>query len=159
MGEAMVKKVEIARALGVSPAAVSKYIKRGMPTTSSAAAKAWCAANLDPVRRVAQQWGLNAKRSGGGSASTLVAHANELGRLATGDFERYEAALRVALNAARGLPESIRDLVLIDEAVWDRLIGVPCTSEGWGEIPLGHGAGVDPAIVEWLWTIASGAEA
>jgi hypothetical protein len=59
-GEAMVnhssiKRVEIARALGISAAAVTKHVKAGMPTTGIAAARAWHLAHVDQVRSAGQR--------------------------------------------------------------------------------------------------------
>lgn len=59
-GETMVnhssiKRVEIARALGISAAAVTKHAKAGMPTTGIAAARAWHLAHIDPVRSAGQR--------------------------------------------------------------------------------------------------------
>jgi hypothetical protein len=45
------QKQTIARELGVSPAAFSRYVKRGCPTDSVEAAKAWQRRNVDPTQR------------------------------------------------------------------------------------------------------------
>jgi hypothetical protein len=118
----MVKKGEIAVALGVSASAVTKYVRRGMPTSSIAAARVWCDTHLDPVRRVAQQMGMSAKRGGAAgepSASELVARANEFGRLATIDYERHSSALRLAM---REVPRHARELVRLSSEVWLRMM-------------------------------------
>lgn len=116
-----VKKREIARALGVSASAVTKYVKRGCPTTSVAAARVWRDANLDPVRRMAQQMGI--PRASRPSASELVVRANEICRLALVDFTRHEPALRSALRDVARLPRVRRGLVVADDFVWSQLFG------------------------------------
>jgi phage terminase Nu1 subunit (DNA packaging protein) len=45
-------KAAIARAIGVSPPAFTKYVKRGCPIYSIEAAAAWQAANVDPTQRL-----------------------------------------------------------------------------------------------------------
>jgi hypothetical protein len=50
-----VKHIDIARALGVSAAAVTKHAKAGMPTSSIEAAQAWHRAHIDPVRSAGQR--------------------------------------------------------------------------------------------------------
>lgn len=148
----MVKKRDIAKALGVSPAAVSKYVRAGMPTNSIVAAQAWRDANLDPTRRIAQQLGFSARKTGDkASPSELVARAIEIGRLAKADFARHEKLLRRALAEVRLLPDAARRLVLLDEVVWDRLLGYTLQPEGLGDIALDHFDCDGPETVEDEW--------
>ena len=57
-----ISKRALARALGLSPSAVLKLEARGMPVDSVEAARAWRAANLDPMRTKAS--GARAERTG-----------------------------------------------------------------------------------------------
>lgn len=148
----MVKKCEIAAAFGITASAVTRYCQRGMPTTSIEAARKWADATLDPVRRIAWQW---RDKPGKSPTGELVRHANAVGRLALADYAAHEHELRAALAAVRPLPQALRELVRLDERVWDRLQGFDLPYEGCGLIPLGiekdmPGA-VGRQIVEDMW--------
>jgi hypothetical protein len=164
----MVKRIDIAKALGMSAAAVTKHAKAGMPTTSIEAATKWHAQNVDPVRSVGQSFG---RGSRGGDAAEMAARAlaavAHLAELARVDFERHEASLRRAL---RLVPRVARDRVMLDVEVWSRLIDIE-NLKRWEQlvvrwdladgIPQSSPAELDEAVsnndhAHYLYEIASG---
>ena len=165
----MVKKIEIAKAMGVSAASVTKYVKAGMPTTSAAAAIAWRDENVDPVRRFGQAMFRAEKTTDGNAkADVALAEVRRLAGLAQLDFDNHHHALR---RAMRNLPRTARWGVEMDEALWARLIDVENLRrwEQWvldrdkeaGIAPL-SAAELDAAIsddehLNHLYDIASGA--
>lgn len=97
-GGAMSKRA-LARALGLSPSAVLKLEARGMPLDSIEAARAWRAANLDPMRTKAS--GARAERIG--RADALMAARIER--------EQAEAALaRLRLGEQSGELVRVADI-------------------------------------------------
>jgi hypothetical protein len=103
------KQVDLARALGISAAMVSKLKQRGMPVTSIEAAQRWRRENLDPAL-------LKTMRDM--SPPDPVAEVNRLGALALADFATNGEALREAILA---LPAAQKKRVELDVTVWDRL--------------------------------------
>lgn len=157
------KKSDIAKALGVSPATITKCIGMGMPTSSIEAARAWRTAHIDPARSLGQMLGRD-PRAAARLAQAAVAAANQLGALAEHEFDNHEPLLRVAL---RRVPINCRDDVLLPELVWARLIDVDrlrrweALVEAWDAAegsargrradPLG-----EPEAAAWLYRVASG---
>jgi len=56
MGKRKLTQVELAKALDISPAAVTRCKQRGMPVHSIGAAEAWRATHLDPRLVAAARW-------------------------------------------------------------------------------------------------------
>lgn len=122
----MLKK-ELAQALGVSAAMVSKLAKRGMPTDSVERAERWRRRHLEPGRVKGVRYeDPKPPRADPVALSTAplpsdpVAIANALGPAALDDFVSYELALRAALRA---VPVARRDEVILDFEVWKLLYG------------------------------------
>lgn len=164
----MVKKIDIARALGVSAAAVTKHAKSGMPTNTIEEATRWHARNVDATRSLSQKLG-RAERvdSLAATAARALAAVARLGELAQVDFARHESSLRQAL---RQVPREARDRVTLERDVWDRLVD-PANLKRWDELLLRRGAAegkppvnlADPEttifavdVDDWLYRIASG---
>lgn len=110
----------LARALGLSPAAITKFKARGMPIDSVEAAQAWRAKHLRPRVRADRQ-----KPAGSALASPLQ-RAEQLGLLALEDFEAHAGALRAALRA---LSREDARRVRLEFTVWDQLHGAELLAE------------------------------
>lgn len=110
----MLKK-ELAEALGISAAMVSKLAKRGMPTDSVERAQRWRRRHLEPGRVK----GVRYERTSTPGPDP-VQQAEALGRAALDDFELHEATLRAALRA---VPEDRRGEVRLHQDVWTALYG------------------------------------
>lgn len=110
----MLKK-ELAEALGISAAMVSKLAKRGMPTDSVERAQRWRRRHLEPGRVKGVRYERTRQ-----PALDPVQQVEALGRAALGDFKTHEAALRAALRA---MPEDRADEIRLPESVWAALYG------------------------------------
>uniref|UniRef100_UPI0035B1637B hypothetical protein n=1 Tax=Hylemonella sp. TaxID=2066020 RepID=UPI0035B1637B len=110
----MLKK-ELAEALGISAAMVSKLAKRGMPTDSVERAQRWRRRHLEPGRVK----GVRYERTRP-PAPDPVQIVEALGLAALDDFELHEAALRAALRA---VPQDRREEVRLHQDVWAALYG------------------------------------
>jgi hypothetical protein len=102
-------KKTIAAALGVSPAAFSRYVRNGCPSSDIAAARAWQARNVDPGQRL---WRGTYVPYSPAPVDPLTQVA-ELFELAAGDFDAHEATLRAALRAVP-YPDRHRVQVRVD---------------------------------------------
>lgn len=110
----MLKK-ELAEALGISAAMVSKLAKRGMPTDSVERAQRWRRRHLEPGRVK----GVRYERTRP-AAPDPVQLAEALGLAALSDFKTHGSALRAALRA---VPEDRADEVRLPDSVWAALYG------------------------------------
>jgi hypothetical protein len=110
----MLKK-ELAAALSISPAMVSKLAKRGMPTDTLERAQRWRRRHLEPGR-------VKGVRLEDPKAipTDPVARANAIGAAAVAAFETHERELREALRA---VPAERRQEVALDFDVWGLLYG------------------------------------
>lgn len=104
---------ELAEALGISAAMVSKLKRRGMPVHSLSAARAWRLANLLPGYTKE-----NRAITYGDPAEAVAA----LGPRALADWPGYGERLRAAYLALR---PTAQERVRLDVRVWDRLCGWP----------------------------------
>lgn len=106
------KRIEIARALGLSAAAISKHSKSGMPTSSIEAALAWHSSNIDAVRSAGQRLHtvarMTAARPAATSPGTRQAKpaAGPPGGV-VGEFLQAVAATRHDESQRRELPEVV----------------------------------------------------
>lgn len=118
----------LARVLGLSKAAVSRAKKRGMPTDSVEAARAWRDQNLNPaLRKDVNTYG---KAASGYAGSTVDPRARiervralmELadGAIGTPTFEGLRGPL---CQAMRDVPADHRASVLLSAKVMDALLG------------------------------------
>ena len=105
----------IARALGLSKAAITKLKAQGMPVHSIEAARTWRREHLDPARCKREP------RPTGGEALRRVAALADLAHAAdtAGRFELIEPALRTAMRA---VPTELRERVALPVPVWDALL-------------------------------------
>jgi hypothetical protein len=109
---APVKQSELAKALGLSPQAIVKLKRQGMPTDTVEAAQAW---RRDHVRPYA------AARP----PAALVAVA-ELGERVDALLEAGQAAPVESLRAAvLAVPDHLRASVRLSVRAWDALTGWP----------------------------------
>lgn len=121
---------EIGDALGITPQAVGALIKRGMPSTSIAAARAWRERNIDLTRsRPARpkpkltspdyvigdrlEWAPD-------DVDWALGQIKLFGTFADSDFAAWQAPLRLAMAA---LPSSAWDDVTLPAGVWRQLVG------------------------------------
>lgn len=128
----------LGRALGLSPAAVSKLRAQGMPTHSEEAARAWRRQHLNPARMKRETHRPN--------VSALLARVHELAHvagdaLALGHFESIEPALRAALRA---VPADGRVRILIERK------GTGCEGGGARCEPPQGGAVIPGAVMDAL---------
>ena len=117
----MLKK-ELAAALGISPAMVTKLAKRGMPTDSLERAQRWRRRHLEPGRVK----GVRRERH----AVDPVTHANALAELCLADPERHLPELRRALGL---VPQERSTELLIYPEVWEELLGAATWYSLWPE--------------------------
>ena len=110
----MLKK-ELATALGISPAMVSKLSKRGMPTDTLERAERWRRRHLEPGRVKGVRY-----EDPKPLPADPVARANAIGAAAVGDFDSHEIELRAALRA---VPAERRDEIVLDFELWKALYG------------------------------------
>ncbi len=110
----MLKK-ELAEALGISAAMVSKLAKRGMPTDSVERAQRWRRRHLEPGRVKGVRY--ERTRTPTPDPVQLV---EALGLAAMHDFKTHGPALRAALQA---VPDERADDVRLPESVWADLYG------------------------------------
>jgi len=136
-------QAHLAQALKISPAMVSKLKARGMPVGSITAARLWRTQNLDPsLVKEMRGWSQSVKGDIlAGSELTpvmvspptqchppgdFVEQANALFIAAAQDFDRWQPVL---MRAMRRVPHDQRDLVQLDFAVMDLLVG-----PGWARL-------------------------
>lgn len=116
---------DLARQLGVSPAVVCRLKKRGMPTGSVQAAKAWREANLSPARRRDPDSSQGRLRAGivqdGRAAAQRVAELVPAAQsaAAAGLFHCVADEVRAALRA---VPAAARAGVELPLPVWEALV-------------------------------------
>lgn len=111
-------KSQIAKALGVSAPAMSRYVKRGCPTYSIEAAREWQQRNVDPTQRLMR------KTEPAPAAAVIDVDArlqlvHALGLLVASDFAQHADALRQALRA---VPAHARPRVVLPMDVWHALM-------------------------------------
>jgi hypothetical protein len=119
-------QTEIARELGITKAALSKLKLAGMPVHSADAARAWRSANLHPGR---------VRPDPGPSPRTLVERLHALWPLAAAALAagRFHLVADEVRSALRAVPESHRDLVLVEPSVMDALLGPHVIAELRGD--------------------------
>jgi hypothetical protein len=110
------ENTRIARELGISPAAVTKLARKGMPTNDVDAARRWRLAHLNPARM---------RPDPGPSPDTLLQRAQHLVELAAAALERHQLALvaddlRMAMH---NVPKSHRPRLVLPFALWRALLG------------------------------------
>lgn len=110
----MLKK-ELAEALGISAAMVSKLAKRGMPTDTVERAQRWRRRHLEPGRIKGVRYEPHRR-----PRVDPVEHANALGAAALDDFDGHALALRAALRA---VPWERTGEVSLPVEVWEDLYG------------------------------------
>jgi hypothetical protein len=152
------KGKDLALALGISEAMVSKLRKRGMPTDSVERAVRWRRRHLEPgrVRGVrADRPRVQTPAVGEGDRSRLDLVA-QLADLAAADFARWEPQLRTALRA---VPVAARPLVGMPAEVWQQLTeyGHAVLTPVIDEAPPGVGDAEAQAITEaFVYALAAG---
>ena len=136
----------LARALGLSPAAITKFKARGMPIDSVEAAQAWRAKHLRPRVR--------ADRQDTAPGVSPLQRAEQLGLLALGNFQAHAGELRAALAALS--PGDARR-VRLEVTVWDLLHGPGLLTEVCDPALAGAGdIGDDSVAAGILWDVACG---
>lgn len=120
---------DLAHALGISPAMVSRLKRQGMPTHSVAAAAEWRRRNLDPAQLL-EQATRRGRASPTGRAVPHVAPVDDgrraleqvalLAEAAAADFDRWGEQLRAAMAV---LPRARWDEVALPATLWERLLG------------------------------------
>lgn len=116
-------KRELAQALGISPAMVTKLVKRGMPADSLERAQRWRRRHLEPSRVKGVRF--EPKRA---DRIDPVAHANALGALALDSFDQHGGDLEHALTL---VPDARASELRISPDVWELLIGLDRWSVLW----------------------------
>jgi hypothetical protein len=124
---------KLARALGISPAMVTKHKQIGMPTHSIGAACEWRRRNLDPglvknARQPIYCAPVGRSLTSSRPADNLDREQRRMLRLifdfvawrASEDFATWGGPLRYVM---RGLPESMRGEVGLAWATWEALVG------------------------------------
>lgn len=121
----------LARALGISKAAVSKCKARGMPVDSVAAATAWRREHLNPAR---------SKRTLAVTFETQLRAVEALWPIAAAALagDRFDLVRPQLQQALRAVPPQARHLVLVDVDVMEAL----CASFA----AVLRGAGAEPAM-------------
>ena len=118
-------KKQLAKALGVSPPAFSRYVRAGCPVNSVSAARAWQESNVNPVQRILQHAGRVAPADPIGEVHRLMA-------LAAHDFDAHADRLRAALRA---VPQHARPGLTLNLDVMQRLLPAGLINElGGGSI-------------------------
>jgi hypothetical protein len=142
---------EIARELGITKAALSKLKRAGMPVHSADAARAWRLANLHPGR---------VRPDPGPSPRTLVERLHALWPLALAalDAGRFHLVADEVRSALHAVPESHRDLVLVEPSVMDALLGPEVIAElrGDGEPSSASSADELAGVGSLLYALACG---
>jgi hypothetical protein len=105
-------KKQLARALGISPAAFTKYVQRGCPLGSISEALDWQRRHIDPTQRLL-------RHAGRMPAADPVELVHALARLAEVDFLQHGEALRRAL---RSVPAGARSGVELPMDLWRQLL-------------------------------------
>jgi len=122
----LLSKQQIAQALGVSPAAASRYFARGCPSDSVEAALDWQRRHVSPLQRLL-------RGAGRMPAADPVELVRVLAHRAEVDFLQHGEALRRAL---RSVPAGARGGVELPMTVWRQLLpvglgeAVPADPEG-----------------------------
>lgn len=146
---------DLAQALGVHPSQVARYVRRGMPTDSVEAAKAWRASHV----RLRVPLGMH-RAAGSAAQLDRLARLWPIGRAAleAGEFDMVAGELRSALAA---VPHAARSSVMVDPAVMDALLHaqaglVMVPSVAREDAPGGRiGADSEDAAAAW-YAIAAG---
>jgi transcriptional regulator with XRE-family HTH domain len=115
---------ELAEALGISEAMVSKLRKRGMPTDSVERAQRWRRRHLEPTRVKGVRAGtapsaVQAARVTAQADVVLIEVAHQLGDLAQVDPDRWLPELRAAMQR---LPRHLRPRLHLEVDVWRALL-------------------------------------
>ena len=144
-------KQQIARALGISPAAFTKYVQRGCPLGSISEARDWQRRHVNPLQRILQH-------AGRMPAADPAAEVHRLMLAAAADFEAHAEQLR---GAMKRVPQHARADMQIDLEVTRRLLPVDLINELGGacdtpddEADLEHVASIlyGLAAGELVWT-------
>ena len=138
-------KQQIARALGISPAAFTKYVQRGCPLGSISEARDWQRRHVNPLQRILQH-------AGRMPAADPAAEVRRLMLAAADDFDANADRLRAALRA---VPMHARPGLTLEMTVMRRLLPAGLVSE------LGSGRDADdPEDLEYsaqvLYALAAG---
>lgn len=113
-------KKSIAAALGISPPAFTRYVRRGCPTYSIEAARAWQQQHIDPTQRqLAARPTVFDFIDKNDRVALAVVRVRALFALAGSDFDRYAEQLRAALRA---VPPPARRRVQLDLDLMRRLL-------------------------------------
>jgi hypothetical protein len=142
-------QADLAREIGLSPAAVSRLKQRGMPVHSTQAARAWREANLDPA--LMKQARSPAERAPLGAIRVDI--ARQFGQLALIEFATWEAQLRAAMGA---VPVPWRERVELPVEVWDQLVGDLHGLEDGSPGAEGNDEVDDDFVGDILYRLASG---
>lgn len=124
MSKRKLTQKELAVALGVSQANVTKLKARGMPVHSIEAARRWRDTNLDPLRAkwLGEPDARNTRppipKVAAADSLGLLSHIETLGNQAVDKFADVAPYLRQAMKA---LPPSYRGEVQLPLAVWEML--------------------------------------
>lgn len=108
----MLKK-ELAEALGISPAAVTKLSKRGMPTDTLERAQRWRRRHLEPSRVKGVRF--EPRKAQEPSSDPI----GQLGSAALHDFRTHDRSIRALLRVADSKQE---ETVRLPVSVWIRLV-------------------------------------
>lgn len=108
----MLKK-ELAEALGISPAAVTKLSKRGMPTDTLERAQRWRRRHLEPSRVKGVRFEPSKAHDPGSDP------IGQLGAAALQDFRTHERSIRALLQAKDFRQEAT---VRLPVGVWTKLV-------------------------------------
>lgn len=150
---------DLARLLGVSPAVVCRHKRRGMPTNSAEAARAWRDANLNPALRK----DMNPARAAGAPSGAPDSARAALRRLATAMHDgarAVEAGLFPYIadgvrSAMRAVPSGARHRALLHPGVMDALTERAFAALG-GDAALPMGDGDAAAMGAFWYAVAAG---
>ena len=117
-------KAELARALGISAPAFTRYVKRGCPLWSVQAAREWQAQHVHPAQRAQRSRAAKAATESTATAQAVAA-VRVLCELAASDFDAYADRLRAAMRA---VPLHARMKCELDLDVVRRLLPVQLPS-------------------------------